>query len=216
VEDIFRGDVLWVYYNRYTLKYICEKNGFRYIKDQDVMVFTKSGAPWFTVRYFLFKKDRTVAPDAKDLGNSRLFQETIFETLKRNFAHVTADSIKRLDDPNTFAIGTKDILFDLCSLSGFKVMGGFTDYRNPQSGGFTLQGVKILSIEQLRDICNSNKETSLFIASFKYQQEIIDYIASQKLTFKKIICPDISSGIERILDERLGLSKALRLKETSM
>jgi SAM-dependent methyltransferase len=207
IEEVYRGDVLWAYYNRFSLKYLMERCGFVYVQDKVLQYSDCNRKPWFSARYFLFNKaGDTTQANPQDLQESNLLNKQLLKKLEYDFSQSIRNTLSAINNKNYFLIGNRDILFDLQRFGPMDSIGGVVDYENSAIFGISQNGLNFVDVNAILD----NPQANLIVASFK-SREAIAAALRKKFSFAKIFVANRSSGIERLIHERFGLCKGFEI-----
>jgi len=212
IEDIFRGNII-VYYNIHSLEYLFNKHGFRLL--QDFRVAQDYGPR--TVRYVIFEKtgERVINNEAIEL--SRKLSHKLLNDAFSAFSEVTTEALKKINNNSTIVIGTTDRLIELLKYGPLDKIIGFMDYRMLDTRLSRINGLNMITASDADNIIRSSEfKINLVLASWKHQQEILEFIQGNFDVSKiNILQPSRESGIQH-MDICFGgnalLSKGLELR----
>ena len=211
IEDVFRGESHWMYYNRFSLEYLCRKHGFVPVDSVEI----DSDYSKRTIKYIIFKKEKR-AVDQTLLDKSFDFNKKNFQFLFELYYQRSIETLQSFNKENSIFIGTDIIFSDLLKLNKLDKILGFTNYPNDRIADCCSNGIRFFSNELLKKLSGNGMAYDVVIASYKYQQEILDLIQPFcDLPHINILVPERESGIEQLFlpfGEDEVLSKAFTLK----
>jgi SAM-dependent methyltransferase len=211
IEDVLRGDSHWLYYNRYSLQYICLRNGFILENCVELDSYNSNRS----VKYFIFRKHKS-EKDNGLLDQSYNCNRMKLKSLFDSFSQKTADNLQIVNKRNTIFIGTEEMISDLRKINSMDAIIGFINYSDGEIGVKAINGIPYISIECLKEVTEDGNKYNVVIASYKYQQEIIKAIeVLVNPSQLNIFMPTRDSGIEKMFisfGKEEVLSKAFTLK----
>lgn len=195
IEDLIRGITLWVYYNPYSLEYIFNKNGFRLI---DKFTFNHNHKiEKRSINVLVFEKHK------RDINNELLekSKNSNMNLLNNFFSNNKKNTIKtikeELENKNTLIIGSTCLINDILKISESTENLTIYNFNNEKLLN-NKNSTIIKTLSQLKNEINSKTFNKIAICSFKYQNEILNFINENNLKVKKIILPTRESGDDKI------------------
>ena len=210
IEDVFRGDVMREYFTRHSLKYLCNKVGFRLLR-QDVMQHeNRAGDPWFSSRYMLFSRSQhpsDIQPDPNDLSESFRLCSHLRANLQLDFEQITATTIAEFNRPDCYWVGDRELLLELAQIGPLDNIAGAVDWDLPALSGTRIQGLRFCPVTAIPN----ESDTVVVVASFLRAQQIKTELES-RLKQARFWIPVRRSAIPGLNLKPWGLSKALKLQ----
>ncbi len=214
IEDIFRGDVLWVYYNRHSLTYLCAKHGFSYIEDFPLrQEYSRSKS----CRYFFFRK-QTGPVELPSLDDARLLQDKLLDEFVQGLQTASDDTLKMIDRDDVAIIGSMEVIFDLWTVRPLLNVRYCSSLFHPETEmTFTADGIPFTPISEIRQGVKDGKIRHVVLATFKNIHKAIEIVTlALPLDKISIFIPTRQSGIEGLFnkfDGTMPLVKAFALTQ---
>ena len=210
LEDIFRGETLYTYYNQYSLEYLFQNNGFSLeqsvILNHDEYKFSKN----FSSKYFVFKKKTNLNKDSKLITKSlNLYKNSLTQTFT-NWEKDTKNTLKEFNTPNTIFIGNFKLFKSLNNILKLDNVYGFIDFDIEYNNTYILDDIQHIPYKTLEE----KEDMKIIVCSFDNQNEILNNI--KQYNKNKIYTPNRQSKIENLFftyEEKNYLTKAFIVKK---
>ena len=137
LEDVIRGDVMWVYYSLPGLRIMCARHGFSFVGDE---VQHPAYSNFKSHRYMVFEKTEDPI-DAPTITDVKRFNRERLDSLQENFSNVTKTTLSVFDRNDAAFIGPLELLRDFAAAYPFQNKPIFFDADAPEIGGVAIGGV---------------------------------------------------------------------------
>lgn len=208
IEDVFRGDVMWNYFNPLSLNHICARHGF--VLEQDLIISDvySLSRNW---RYFIFRRKETSEQNIS-LESMRELQETRLQALLGGFNAITQATLDVIDRPDVAVIGARDLIRDLWRGRPPRHMFRHIDLKHyPMEPAFSLDGFPYCSMTSLAEALQSGEVRHVVIASFRDAATAVGLVARYApLNGARLYAPTRQSGVERLMGEFDGAWRPIK------
>ena len=208
IEDVFRGDVMWNYFNPLSLRHICARHGFVLERDLMISDVYSASRSW---RYFIFRRQTTAEPPVP-LESMRALQEERLQMLLDGFEGITQATLDMIDRPDVAVIGARDLIRDLWRGRPPKAMDRHIDLKHyPMEPAFTLDGLRYCPMPVLAEALLRGEVRHVVIASFRDMPTAVRLIVQHApLNGARLYIPTRRSGIERLMGEFDGAWRPIK------
>ncbi|WP_146210680.1 class I SAM-dependent methyltransferase [Azospirillum sp. TSO35-2] len=208
IEDIFRGDVMWNYFNPLSLSHICARHGFALEQDLVISDVYSDSRSW---RYFIFKR-QAAADSSVSFESMRALQEGRLQMLLNGFDGITQTTLDMIDRPDVAMIGARDLIRDLWRGRPPKAMSRHIDLKHyPMEPAFTLDGLSYCPMPMLAEALRQGEVRHVVIASFRDVPTAIGLVVHHApLNGARLYIPTRRSGIERLMGEFDGAWRPIK------
>lgn len=208
IEDVFRGDVMWNYFNPLSLRHICARHGFSLEQDLTIKDVYSESRSW---RYFIFRRQAAVETSIP-FEDMRALQESRLRMLLDGFEGVTQATLDMIDRADVAVFGARDLIRDLWRGRTPKVMDRHIDLKHyPMEPAFTLDGLRYCPMPVLAEALRRKEVRHVVIASFRDAPTAIGLIAHHApLHGARLYVPTRRSGIERLMGEFDGVWRPIK------
>lgn len=198
LEDVIRGDVMWVYYSLASLKILCARHGFKYLADE---VKYPEYSSHKSHRYIIFEKTKGVV-DAPSVEEVRAYNTERLEALFRNFSDTTKETLEAFDRDDVAIVGPTELLANLREAHAFKSHVLFVDPNISIEFSSGPAGRRAhLGLEDLADAVRSGDIRLLVIADYRTWLGTLNQIAaSVQLNGLRLFSTNRASGTNRLFD----------------
>lgn len=204
IEDILQGETLWVFYNQFSLEYLCRKAGFELKSTAEIPCYGKK-----TMMVYHFKKTEGSKTLPELLGKSREHMASKLEKCFKEFEAQTKRAIAVINTKSHFVIGTAQVLKEASRYGVLNQTFG-TLLFEPEGGFKVSPDSSFQTAAELKQILNSQPggvKLRAAVLSFKYQDEIHAWIKSELGDRVDILLPNRKSGMEQLQFEFAGKTR---------
>lgn len=216
IEDVFRGDTVWVYYNHLSLKHLCARHGFAVVDD---FVLPQPNHAHKTCRYLIFRKQPEAVPGPTP-ADALVLQQQLLDKLQAEFRQITHETLAAVDHPNVALVGTDQIIRGLWLIRPLGRVTHCVDLHNPDcEQGYRLGGVPYRPLAELVGAVSRGEIRHVVVATFRHAESAVDLMRRVLPPGRcQLHRPSRQSGLESLfLDEGRdqNLSKAFALTAVS-
>ncbi len=204
IEDILQGETLWVFYNQFSLEYLCRKAGFELESTAEVPCYGKK-----TMQVYHFKKTGLLKTEPRLLDKSREHMARKLEKCFEGFDAQTKQSLAAINSKSHFVIGTEQLIKEALSYGALNQTSGIVFFEPRGADRVPLSGT-FRTLRDFKRVIDSNRDGLRFraaVLSFKYQDEIHAWIKSELGDSVDILMPNRKSGMEHLQFEFAGKTR---------
>lgn len=204
IEDVLQGETLWVFYNKFSLEYLCRKAGFELESTAEVPCYGKK-----TMQVYHFKKTGLLKTDAELLHKSREHMTRKLENCFDGFDAQTKRALSLINNKSYFVIGTARVINEALIYGALDQTSGIVFFEPKGVEQVPLSGTSMtmIDVKRVLDASQKNIRFRAAVLSFKYQDEIHALIKSEWGERVDILMPNRKSGMEQLQFEFAGKTR---------
>jgi hypothetical protein len=142
------------------------------------LTLSQSYAAHRELRYFIYKLDSNpVEVDPEILNEAYNYQNRLFHQMLSRLQTETMETLHKIDRPDVALVGPLDLISELSEIYPLRSVTYNVDIGIPDlSNSCVVSGIRLVSIEALKEAVASGKIKEIIIVSFKDIGEIVQFL----------------------------------------